>query len=325
MQFSWFGRHRRSAFTLVELLVVIAIIGALIALLLPAVQQAREAARRISCTNNMKQLGLAMHNYHDTYKSLPPGQTTYGVFQIPGVGEDDPNEYPQNGTWFQGILPFVEQSAMYDAIKTDMLSMSMANVDLDVRSTAVSAFVCPSDPNGGKIGHDGFQGNYMGNCNDQGLHAGLTADPGIATGLFFSKSHIRFRDITDGTSNTIMLAECVQGEADGPSASTWDTTGNYWNSTAGESLCMIGSWPINSTGPSAMTDMNASGNVVSTDKKPAIYAGPTISIFCMRSYHPGGVMINRADASVSFLPDTVSIETMMNLGNRKDGNVIRAF
>ena len=106
---------KSKGFTLVELLVVIAIIGVLIALLLPAVQQAREAARRVQCTNNLKQLGLAMHNYHDTFNSLP-----YGQFS--GQQYENTSENPNRATWFVAILPFVEQSTMYEMVQPQMAS-----------------------------------------------------------------------------------------------------------------------------------------------------------------------------------------------------------
>ncbi|TWT31744.1 DUF1559 domain-containing protein [Blastopirellula retiformator] len=311
------GRRQRAAFTLVELLVVIAIIGVLIALLLPAVQQAREAARRIQCTNNLKQISLAMHNYHDTFQSLPYGQFSVGLF--PAAVGDVAGEYPYGTCWFQCILPFVEQSAMYDAIKTDMLTTPSASLDAAVRNTVVNDFVCPSDPNGGKVGHDGFQGNYLANTNTS--NSGInSADPNSMSGLFFTKSHIQFRDVVDGVSNTLMIGECLQGSPDLPTATTYDTTANYWNAVGAETTFNAGSRGL------FVSDYNASASrCVSTPSKPCVYLSAYLAWFVMRSEHPGGIMTSRADGSVSFLQENISNTTLMDLANRRDGNVIDQF
>lgn len=311
------GRRRRFAFTLVELLVVIAIIGVLIALLLPAVQQAREAARRMQCSNNLKQISLAMHNYHDTFQSLPYGQFSVGLF--PAAVGDVAGEYPYGASWFQCVLPFVEQSAMYDAIKTEMLKMPTVSLDANVRNKVVSGFVCPSDPNGGKVGHDGFQGNYLGNTNTS--NSGVSsADPQLMTGLFFTKSRVRFGDVTDGVSNTLMMGECLQGEPDSLTAATYDTTANYWNAVGAETTFNAGSRGL------FVSDYNASATgCVSTTRKPCVFLSVYLAWFVMRSEHPGGVMTSRADGSVSFIQENISNTTLMDLANRRDGNVIEQF
>jgi len=129
---SRFWKHR-VGFTLVELLVVIAIIGILVALLLPAVQAAREAARRTQCTNNLKQLGLALHNYHDTYKSFP----ARGVF---GAANTGPPMRAYHHTWIEAILPFIEQQPLYDSVNHNAPVWGQPIV-----GTAVPAILCPSD------------------------------------------------------------------------------------------------------------------------------------------------------------------------------------
>ncbi|MCC9608707.1 DUF1559 domain-containing protein [Blastopirellula sp. JC732] len=329
MQISWFGGRRRSAFTLVELLVVIAIIGVLIALLLPAVQQAREAARRISCTNNLKQLGLAMHNYHDTYQSLPAGQTNMGLMSsdpMSGGMQDNPAEFPQGGTWFQAVLPFVEQTAMVDLIRTEMMTMPMRQVNATVRNTVVPGFVCPSDPNGGKVGAFGFQGNYLGSCDVQVPNAGTVHAANRVAGLFFVRSHINFRDIVDGTTNTVMMGECVQGAPDAAGASQYDDIASYWDGANLQAVFTAAPWyGFNNSVPDLAGPNGCipPGNQVA--KKPCNPGPGSASWYLLRSYHPGGVMVNRADASVSFLPNTMDATLFSNYINRNDGNVVAAF
>ncbi|GAA4441009.1 DUF1559 domain-containing protein [Bremerella cremea] len=302
---------KSKGFTLVELLVVIAIIGVLIALLLPAVQQAREAARRIQCTNNLKQLGLAMHNYHDTYGSFPYGQ--YNTQQ-----SEDTSENPNRSTWFVATLPFVEQSAMYDTIQP-LMSTSAANTwPENVRKTVVEGFVCPSDPNGGKIGNDGFQGNYVGNANDNVLNQAVAAESSAMGGLFFVKSKIGLRDITDGTSNTLMFGEIRQ------SPQIECTLGNYWNGWAMESMFTT-VFGVN-TPLGAAPDFVPAGTDVKNpwrDTQGMPYADEnTMTCFELRSAHPGGVMTTRADGSVTFIPETVNTNTLKYLSRRDDGKVI---
>lgn len=305
----------RRGFTLVELLVVIAIIGVLIALLLPAVQQAREAARRIQCSNNMKQLGLAMHNYHDTYGNFPAGQ--FSQQQL-----DDPNGQPNRMTWFTSILPFVEQRAMYDLVKPSMANSPANTWNETVRKTVVDGFVCPSDPNGGKIGNDGFQGNYLANSGHDIMVQANADKPstngGGMSGLFFVKSHIGLKDITDGTSNTLMFGEIRQS----PQANC--TIGNYWNGWGMESMFTTLFW-INTPAPDFVPQGADANNPWRTTQALPPSGPGSQTAYSLRSAHPGGVMVTRADGSVSFLPETMSNQTLKDLSNRGDGAVIASF
>ncbi len=206
-------RRRRSAFTLVELLVVIAIIGILIALLLPAVQAAREAARRIHCTNNLKQIGLAFHNYHDTHKCFPPSY----VDSSSGGGDEE-------WGWAVFLLPYVEQKPLFDQMRVSEIPLHTMLADANLRDliqTPLEAYLCPSDKVRDLVlttaqdatqGQDYFDGgsgslpqgfqpaasSYAGSKGHQDvLGNGRGAVPG--------KNTISFADITDGTSQTHLL------------------------------------------------------------------------------------------------------------------------
>ena len=212
-----FTHRRRRAFTLIELLVVIAIISVLIALLLPAVQQAREAARRSQCINNQKQLGLALHNYHDTFNVFPPGWI--------GVQGGRPNtEGPSGFAWGSHLLPNLDQAPLYNQIN---FKASLLDPSNDIaRKTVLSVFRCPSDPS-----TDTWQikeeanptnilatlptANYVGSFGTVGYED--ICDPALfppfpaaqcrGDGMFFHNSAMRMRDVTDGMSNTVFLGE----------------------------------------------------------------------------------------------------------------------
>ena len=198
--------RRSHGFTLIELLVVIAIIAVLVALLLPAVQQAREAARRTQCKNNLKQLGLALHSYHDLYNTFPPG------YIARNVKATDPSaaETGQGFAWSFAILHQLEQSAVTATVDTHLNANAAANLAV-VSKLALNSFLCPTDPapttfdvvdgTGATIALPGS--NYPGIVG----YANVTAMPGMGSGIFYRNSRTRFRDITDGTSNTICVGE----------------------------------------------------------------------------------------------------------------------
>jgi len=210
---SLFRSLRRRGFTLIELLVVIAIIAVLIALLLPAVQQAREAARRTQCKNNLKQLALAMHNYHDTY----------GKFPALGVRSPVSN-YDKRTSWVISILPMIEQGPLYQGIMAQAALPAGLPTPWDVGNNAfnnqywkkdLAALICPSDPAPPDRGESPALLNYKACMGDDYRQNQWRPDEQSRQnrGIFQCERFSTFGDITDGTSNTIMLGEVVKGGA----------------------------------------------------------------------------------------------------------------
>jgi len=314
-------RSRAAGFTLVELLVVIAIIGVMVGLLLPAVQAAREAARRMSCQNNLKQIGLGLHNYHDTFKVFPAGfymnDGTYNAAKTP--------QQASNGlAWSTMILPFIEQSPLYDLVQTQTLSFARhwelangaapANAIAAAR-TGVSSYICPSDTMGlinTKRGNYG-NNNYLGNSGNNAARDLL--------GIFFVNSRIGMRDITDGTSNTFMVVEC-SGTADAPTVLKCGGTACNWSAglwigarflgTAATWHPGIESHDIDSFGgmPSAMVNASSANWGASWGNS---------------SRHPGGLQTVLCDGSVKFVTDSIDLNMYRWLRNRSDGNVIGEY
>jgi prepilin-type N-terminal cleavage/methylation domain-containing protein/prepilin-type processing-associated H-X9-DG protein len=227
----------RSGFTLIELLVVIAIIGVLIALLLPAVQSAREAARRAQCVNNLKQIGLGLHNYHSSHNAFPPGRMTPdiikgGVPNLVGPTSYSLTNAPYSpGTWTGiysvhcHILPFMEQTAAYNALNFAGPNLgqlqdaggAVVSPNYTAYTLTSAVFLCPSDPNGGA--GPGGENNYRANFGGSTPYAGggirpdNTPRPGSDNGAFTYGPGITIAQMLDGTSNTAMFAERNKGSA----------------------------------------------------------------------------------------------------------------
>ena len=192
---------RSRGFTLIELLVVIAIIAVLIALLLPAVQQAREAARRTQCRNNLHQIGLALHNYHDTHNTLPPGAVN---------ASNNPNN-PPHTAWGALILPFMDETALYNAMNFGNGDHSGLTNSTVTRSVLMQ-YACPSDEAPSLATPFGGQplvrtGNYVGNSGSTRLGCRGPFSLSATTGPFVINSRVRIRDVRDGTSNSIAVGE----------------------------------------------------------------------------------------------------------------------
>ncbi|WP_081444924.1 DUF1559 domain-containing protein [Blastopirellula marina] len=282
-------RNQRLGFTLVELLVVIAIIGVLIALLLPAVQQAREAARRTECVNKMKQLGLATHNFHDTYRHLPWASRNVSI-----------NGVTNKGSLFFWILPYLEQSALYDQANLSI------DTSVDGKRAArhlIPPFLCPSDATSADHVLDGnwTLGNYEMNYQvfrDENTQQGLNL-------------------ISDGTSNTIMFGETLQRCGGAIEDITY---GTLWAHTLNQNDVR---WtPIFGGGTYSSTSMITGTTLVPQRAKKKPDCDPLNSL---ASCHPGGINVLLADASVQFVPDTTSGTTFWSLCTRGDGEVVGEY
>ncbi|MEW4564725.1 DUF1559 domain-containing protein [Bremerella sp. JC770] len=329
----------QNGFTLVELLVVIAIIGVLIALLLPAVQQAREAARRITCTNKLKQIGLAMHNYHDTFGSFAPAAVCLapsGNF-CGGSASSDPNENARHGdwgaTWVVMLLPFVEQANLHD--QYDMGQSRSSGVNDNVTEQKLDFMLCPSDPGTDRImvdanGADGryWRGNYAASVGaGSGTHDAHFNDAN-RKGVFHVAMQYgaKFRDITDGTSNTAAFSELrVRPQA------TNDDSWGAWGMATGSTY----SARNNSAVPGGVIRPNQDATVIRD--RPAhcnngISSSDRVwkcddtsnenSWKAARSMHPGGVQVCMGDASVSFVAETINAATWAQLHTIGGGEVL---
>jgi len=293
-------KRSNSGFTLVELLVVIAIIGVLVALLLPAVQAAREAARRSSCNNNLKQYALGLHNSHDTFLKFPVGlHDTHG-----------------RGNWWIHVLPFVEEENLYQKANLSPGNRCCGSLGTGgAHNVVVDSAACPSDPGGGHVDTQGFQGNYVGCFGDtdfqaSGYNVGMNGN-----GIFYNRSETRFRDITDGTSNTVMLGEILVRQG----YSGHDIRGRYWNFHGGGVLFSTLHNPNTSVGD--RTDVHCQS--LPEQNLPCANSGN--NILSLRSWHPGGAQCAFADASVHFISETINNVTWNDMGQRNDGNVLGEY
>ena len=303
--------RRQGGFTLIELLVVIAIIAALIALLLPAVQAAREAARRAQCTNNLKQIGLAMHNYHSAVDTFPPGY----VSRLQGIASTAPELGP-GWAWGAMILDRLEQAPLYQG-----LNFSLAITDpgsRTVRTTGLSAYLCPSsvgsgpvsvlDDSGASLAGDLSPSQYIA-CAGQFEVGDSPADN---NGLFFRNSRVGLRDIRDGSSQTLMAGERSRNVAD----ATWlgalpsgrfCTRPTFRPTTECEPSCAM---VLGHTGP------DPTGTWVDTPN----YKGAGADDFW--SLHPGGANFLFCDGSVRFIKESVNPQIFSYLSTRAGGEVI---
>ncbi|QDS90309.1 putative major pilin subunit [Rosistilla ulvae] len=335
-----FPGSSRKGFTLVELLVVIAIIGILVGLLLPAVQAAREAARRMQCTNNLKQLALALHNYHDTYLTFPR------YAQIPGSRTTN-SDY--NYSVQIKLLPFIEQTALYDTIKENSNDFyASPGGDNEVRVFRNTAFVCPSDM---PFPSD----SYKGNCNypvSAGSNLGWDVSTSRHNGVFQASAATNMAHIIDGTSNTIMLGEHLTGDYDDGTyrAETDTVAGLAWSGindstqqgpitqsqveTAGAACDAGGS--SGSLSHRSISGMRYNRGIFTYTvfntlappnwKYPACTVnsavGSSQGVYPARSRHPGGVNFALADASVRMIAETTDLQVYHGLGSRNGGEVV---
>ncbi len=325
----------RRAFTLIELLVVIAIIAVLIALLLPAVQAAREAARRIQCTNNLKQLGLGMQNYHDGVGTLPIGRT--GLNPPPGfAGYPGDNTGGRNHrrTWAFSILSYIEQGPLFNSINFSAAYNQVQNKT--VCMNFVGAYACPSDPNViSDIDVGMRQGNYMVNWGNATYYQDAYNNPytaGPAQKVTFGGAPFAFNQsfglqtITDGTSNTLLMSEviaCVP--SNGAIGADVDHRGMIYNDDHNCAMFMAYTQP-NSIIPDYVPQYCIypfSTNPPCFKDSPAEHAG-TPSFNAARSFHPGGVNAVNADGSVKFVKNSINLSVWQALSTTRGSEVVSA-
>ncbi len=313
----------RPAFTLVELLVVIAIIGVMVGLLLPAVQSAREAARRMSCGNNLKQIGLALHNYEGTHKTLPSGT---------------PDCCVNNGfNWAVMIFPFLELSTVVDSMdRLGNLRNTPQNATI-ARTVVLPAFICPSGPGGGNPFMNRFAPHNatpahglwyaasigptmmdscpfcpdpvssMNNFCCQGWNFGTNGGGGFPAGTFSgmfgrSRKSIRFRDVTDGLTNTFMVGETLPEHCD-----------------------FISVYALNFPLSGTSIPLNMMESNVPNAPKARITRASGSNWFRVcghKSVHPGGAQFVVGDGSVRFISETIDYRLYNNLGTRAGGEVV---
>jgi Tfp pilus assembly protein PilE len=295
---------------LIELLVVIAIIAILIALLLPAVQQAREAARRSQCKNNLKQLGLALHNYHDTFNTLPPGAIQ--VFETNAQNE---------ATWISMILPYIDQAPLYNRANFSSCFGCVSapgNPSYEIVSPILTAMICPSDPNSGMLAFGVYRrGNYVANSGIGALRSSSNpSDPARTySGPFTMNSSRKFRDFVDGTSNTAMLAELL------------NSTGNDFRGVMHYpegALYQHDRVPNTSIPDEERTVFCVSGPRVPCTGTSTSHLDRAL-VYSSRSYHIGGAHITLADGSVRFISENLSLVTWQALGTQGNSEVLGEF
>ena len=314
---------RSRGFTLIELLVVIAIIAVLIALLLPAVQQAREAARRTQCKNNVMQIGLALSNYMMAHEVLPPGtQNDTGPIQSKeGAG--------YHMGWMTQILPYLEQQNVYNHI--DFTRSVYDPVNAPPRQQKINTFVCPSDPGSG-INQTAAVTSYCGVHNDFEIPIDVNQN-----GVLFLNSSIRYEQIRDGSSNTLFVVECrlnsgsdlgwmagtksslrntVIAVLNNPSAAT--TVGGQESSATPSAAESEPTFRLHTSTLNNANVGNVRQELANLESGREVVGGPS-------SFHVGGGHFLMGDGSVRFISQNIDPKTLRNLANRSDGEMLKDF
>ncbi|MCA9246354.1 MAG: DUF1559 domain-containing protein [Planctomycetales bacterium] len=329
-----------------ELLVVIAIIGILVALLLPAVQSAREAARRMQCSNNMKQVALALHNHHAAFGRFPHGNYNcldhtfhtpppYGgdyqcIGQSPPVTNPISFNHQDRRCWAHDIWPYLEQQPLYDRF-TEHMNTGASALSFLESGTIIPPLICPSDPTspktfthwngGGGTTSQGFSGNMVVCAGNDFFNRGGFPTSSQLNGIFYAVSKTRVADIRDGTTNTALVSEIILSpDKPSPPSDGWsghDIRGRYHNPAHGGVLFST-MWPPNSD------EVNDRLNWCSEDNHApqAPCERSTADMFVLaRSYHPGGVNLGTADGAIRFVTEGIDVEVFRKVGSRADGEI----
>jgi prepilin-type N-terminal cleavage/methylation domain-containing protein len=316
-------RRRPDGFTLVELLVVIAIIGVLVALLLPAIQAARESARRSQCLNNLKQLTTAAQTYENSKERFPHG--THNWIDRYGTGPTGPLEQDRR-CWMHDLWPFIEQASLYSQFDEYMKKAGSSALGFRMLHTVVSSAMCPSDGLSPKLHTfwgglnglptQGFSGNYLACAGSLYLNRPLPGDvyngpqsSAHQNGIYFALSEVDPGDITDGLSNTLAFSEIKLVE----DTDSHDIRGRYHNPTHG-GVMFTTLYPPNTTRPDRFNwcALNPPADA------PCLQTTVDMHV-STRSYHPGIVNAARADGSVASIADGVDVAVYNALGSRNGG------
>ncbi|WP_422930034.1 DUF1559 domain-containing protein [Singulisphaera sp. PoT] len=316
--------HRRRGFTLIELLVVIAIIAVLISLLLPAVQAAREAARRMQCSNNLKQIGLALHNYEGTNGVMPSARTGS----------------PMLWSALAQVLPNLEGGALYNAINFNLPELPptaaspLGSANVTAVATKINAYLCPSDPR-----TDGFQptlapNNYVANAGSGTTNGGSIRKidfTGVPDGLFYDLSAVRFAEVTDGLSNTAAFSETLKGSGvDSTGPTPLNPRLQFAQGPGGtamsDAFCSSRTSWIGERGQEwargSLTFATSNHYLTPNNALPDCLSQYAIGRLSARSQHPGGVNVLMTDGHVQFYKNSVSVVTWRAIATRSGGEVI---
>jgi len=300
--------HR--GFTLIELLVVIAIIAVLVALLLPAVQQARESARRTQCKNNLKQLGLALHNYHGAFTRFPPG----AIYDFEKPAGND-------ATWISMILPYIDQLPLFNRANWSAsfsATVAPGNPPEEIVSAAIPNMSCPSDPVHGKLALGVFRrGNYAANSGIGPFHSVSNPNDPTRTysGPFTMNSSRSLKDFTDSTSSTIIVAELLNSILNDFRGVMHYTEGPLYQ----HDRVPNSSIPDESRNVYCLSGRNVPCTGTSTT------ASDRALVYTARSAHSGGVQVTLADGSVRFISENIDQTIWTALATQGGGEIVGQF
>ncbi len=311
--------RRRCAFTLVELLVVIAIIGILVSLLLPAVQSAREAARRMQCGNNLKQISLAMHNYHDVFRCIPIADVNGAVNAVSAHAR---------------LLPYLEQNNLYQLVDFNV-PYDHAN-NAVARNAEVAAFRCPTDPSRLPSLIGGGNNYYWNAGSGIVMYSSGAAGQPSANGIVWHNQVFRFADILDGLSNTAGMAEKLTGDGNngissptdtfrpGTHPATPDEAMQHCNAVDVKDLSKQGYSNVGAPWLQQYHSTNQYNHVLPPNGRSCMYPPGRIATTA-NSHHPGGLQFALCDGSVRFVSTTINLSTWRSLGSTNGGENIGEY